>query len=293
MPMSVRPLHQMFVAEIDGADLRKPLESEEVATIAAVLDQFPVLVFPGQAITDEQQMAFGVNFGELQRAVEYQTGRGEHRLNAAMTDASNLSKGNDAFGAGDRRRMNNLGSRRWHTDGSFSRIPVMFSILSGRAVPGQGGDTQFADMRAAYDALPEDMKARIDGLVAIHNLVHSRSVVGFKEHTEQEIAKLQPMPQRLVRRHPKTGRKSLYLSSHAWHIKDWPMPEGLDLLYELSDFATQPQFVYSHKWKLNDLVMWDCRVTMHRARRHTPETDPRDMRRVSVLDVAPTLEQAA
>ena len=293
MSIAVRPLHQMFVAEIAGVDLRQPIGPEEAATITAVLDQFPVAVFPNQAITDEQQIAFGANFGALQKAVEYQTGRGEHRLNPAMTDASNLSKDNAAFGAGDRRRMNNLGSRRWHTDGSFGRIPVMYSILSGRAVAGRGGDTQFADMRAAYDALPDDLKERIDGLVAVHSVVHSRSVVGFKEHTEEELAKLQPMPQRLVRRHPKTGRKSLYLSSHAWHIKDWPIPEGLDLLYELTDLATRPEFIYSHNWKLNDLVMWDCRVTMHRARRHTPETDPRDLRRVSVLDVAPTLEQAA
>ena len=210
-----------------------------------------------------------------------------------MTDAGNI--GNDArtYGAGDARRMNNLGSRRWHTDQSFKMRPVKYSLLHARTVAKQGGETQFADMRGAYDALPEDLKERVEGLVIEHSLLNSRKNVGFTDASELEKARLASVHQRLVRRHPRTGRRSLYLSSHAAHVVGWPLPEGLDLLYELTDRATQPPFVFTHNWRLRDAVLWDNRVTMHRARRHVPETDPRDMRRVSVLDETNTLAQPA
>jgi alpha-ketoglutarate-dependent 2,4-dichlorophenoxyacetate dioxygenase len=252
-----------------------------------------VLVLPGQDLTDEQHVAFTQPFGELQRSTEYITEKGEHRLNALMTDASNIGRDNRTFGMGDSRRMNNLGSRRWHTDGSFRERPVKYSLLAARSMVQHGGETQFADMRRAYDMLPDGLKERIEDLVVEHSLLHSRRMVGFAEATDLEKARLASVHQRLVRLHPRTGRRSLYLSSHASHIVDWPLPEGLDLLYELTDRATQPEFVYTHVWRLHDVVMWDNRVTMHRARRHWPETDPRDMRRVSVLDDAGTLESAA
>lgn len=293
MALALNELHADFAAEVTGLDLRQPPPVSVVDALESAIDRYPVLVIRGQDLTDEQHVEFTRPFGELQTSTEYITQKGEYRLNPLMTDASNLGKDNKTFGEGDARRMSNLGSRRWHTDGSFRPQPVKYSLLAARSVVRQGGETQFADMRSAYDALPDELKARIDGLVVEHSLLHSRRMVGFAEATEMEKATLGSVHQRLVRRHPRTGRKSLYLSSHASHVVGWPLPEGLDLLYELTDRATQPRFVYTHAWKLHDVVMWDNRVTMHRARRHFPETDPRDMRRVSVLDTANTLEQAA
>jgi alpha-ketoglutarate-dependent 2,4-dichlorophenoxyacetate dioxygenase len=289
--MNVRELHPGFAAEVVGLDLRQPPDAALVEEIEQAIYRHPVLVLRNQDLTDDQHIAFTRPFGDLQQSTEYLTETGEFRLPALMTDAGNLGKDNKTFGPGDARRMANLGSRRWHTDGSFKMRPVKYSLLAARTVTRQGGETQYADMRGAYDALPDDLKERIDGLTVEHNLLHSRRMTGFAEPNELEKARLGSVHQRLVRRHPKTGRKSLYLSSHASHIVGWPMPEGLDLLYELVDRATQPAFVYTHAWRLFDIVMWDNRVTMHRARRHTPETDPRDMRRVSVLDETNTLAQ--
>lgn len=292
MPLQKRVLHSDFAVEVNGVDMRTPPSPALKAELESIVDEYLVVVLPGQNITDEQQMAFCRPFGELQRSTAART-KQDARLAAEMTDASNLAKGDKPLEAGDRRRMNNLGSRRWHTDGSFNRVPVKYSFLSGRVVAERGGETQFADMRAAYDALSDDMRALVEDLMVEHNLLHSRAVAGFPSATEEERATLVPVQQRLVRRHPRTGRKSLYLSSHASHIVGWPKPEGIDLLYELTDMATRPEFVYSHKWRTNDVVLWDNRFTMHRARRHFPEEAPRDMRRVSIMDTGSTLEQAA
>jgi alpha-ketoglutarate-dependent 2,4-dichlorophenoxyacetate dioxygenase len=292
--ITLRELHRDFAAEVAGVDMREPPSDALRGAVEDAIDRYPVLVLRDQDLTDQQHIAFVEPFGELQQSTEYRTQKGEHRLPGLMTDASNIGKDNQTFGAGDARRMSNLGSRRWHTDGSFRPRPVKYSLLAARSVVREGGETQFADMRNAYDALPAELKERIDDLVIEHSLLHSRRVAGFlAEPTELERLKLASVHQRLVRRHPKTGRRSLYLSSHASHVVGWPLPEGLDLLYELTDRATQPAFVYTHAWRLYDVVMWDNRVTMHRARRHTPETDPRDMRRVSVLDDTNTLEQTA
>ena len=289
----LREIHPGFAAEVDGADLRRPPSAADVAEFEAAIALFPVLVLRGQDLTDEQHIAFTRPFGDLQQSTEYLTAKGEFRLPPLMTDASNIGRDSRTFGAGDARRMSNLGSRRWHTDGSFRMRPVKYSLLAARTVAKEGGETQFADMRAASDALPDELKGRIGDLVVEHSLLHSRRMAGFADATDQEKTALSSVRQRLVREHPVTGCRSLYLSSHASHVIGWPLPEGLDLLYELADRATGPRFVYTHSWRRFDVVMWDNRVTMHRARRHAPETDPRDMRRVSVLDNANTLEQRA
>lgn len=292
MALSKRVLHAGFAVEVNGVDMRAPPSPALRGQIEDIVNEFLVVIFPAQHITDEQHMAFCRPFGELQRSTAARTNQ-EARLAAEMTDASNLARGDKPLDAGDRRRMNNLGSRRWHTDGSFNRVPVKYSFLSGRVVATSGGETQFADMRAGYDALPEELRQMVEDLRVEHNLLHSRAMCGFPAATEEERATLLPFHQRMVRRHPRTGRKSLYLSSHASHIVGWPKPEGMDLLYELTDIATRPEFVYTHKWLTDDVVLWDNRFTMHRARRHFPETAPRDMRRVSIMDTDPTLEQAA
>ena len=291
MRFSIQERHPLLSAAIVGLDLREKLSPEDVTDIEKAIARYPALVFPNQDITDEQQQEFSRNFGPLQVAVAYETKPGEHRLASVMTDISNLGKDQKTFAAGDRRRMNNLGSRRWHTDASYQHPPGKYSMLSARRIPHNGGDTQFADMRAAYDALSDAMRAMVENLVVVHDVIYSRGVAGFTEFSDEERAALPPKPQRLVRRHPISGRKSLYLSGHASHILGWPIPEGRDLLYELTDFATRPQFVHSHKWAVGDLVMWDNRSSMHRATRFLPETDVRDMRRCTVVDYAPTLEQ--
>lgn len=292
MDLSKRVLHTGFAVEVKGVDMRVVPSDVLRAELENIINEYLVVVFPDQKMTDEQQMAFCRPFGELQRSTAARTNQ-DSRLNAEMTDASNLTKGDKTLEIGDQRRMNNLGSRRWHTDGSYNVVPVKYSFLSGRVVAARGGETQFADMRAGYDALSDDYREMIEDLKIEHSRLHSREMSGFPSATDSERAALAPVHQKLVRRHPSTDRKSLYLSSHASHVVGWPKPEGMDLLSDLTDMATQPQFVYTHKWKAGDVVFWDNRFTMHRARRHFPETAPRDMRRVSIMDIGSTLEQAA
>jgi alpha-ketoglutarate-dependent 2,4-dichlorophenoxyacetate dioxygenase len=180
----------------------------------------------------------------------------------------------------------------WHTDSSFKPTPAKYSALSARVIPDHGGNTEFADMRAAWDALDAETRALVRDLVCEHSQIFSRGLLGFTDFTEEERARWVPVPQRLVRRHPVTGRLSLYLASHAGGIRGWPVPEARMLLRDLIEHATQPQFVFVHIWRPHDLVMWDNRVTMHRARRY-PADQVRDLRRITVADHAPTLEQAA
>jgi alpha-ketoglutarate-dependent 2,4-dichlorophenoxyacetate dioxygenase len=290
---SVNVIRQGFVAEIAGIDLREPVSARDVAVIQDAVDNHPVLVFHGPSLSNQQQIAFSRHFGSLSRATEYQKDPTKRRLGGEMTDASNLSEDNEVLGAGDRRRVNNLGSRRWHTDGSYKRLSGKYSLLSCHSVVADGGQTQIADMRAGYDALPEKMKQLVEGLVLEHSIFHSRAVVGFTGFSAEEQASLPSAQHPLVRVHPASGRKSLYISSHASHVVGWPIPEGIDLLLELTEWATQPAGVYTHQWQVGDLVMWDNRFTMHRARRHYPETAVRDMRRTTIEESVPPLEQAA
>jgi alpha-ketoglutarate-dependent 2,4-dichlorophenoxyacetate dioxygenase len=293
MAAQVREIRPGFVAEIAGVDLREPISANDVTVIQDAVDDHPVLVFHTPGITNEQQIAFSRNFGSLSRATEYQKDPMKRRLGGEMTDASNLSEDSQVLGAGDRRRMNNLGSRRWHTDGSYKRLSGKYSLLSCHSVVTDGGQTQLADMRTGYDALPEKMKHLVEDLVVEHSIFHSRAVIGFSGFSPDEQATLPSAQHPLVRIHPASGRKSLYLSSHASHVVGWPIPEGMDLLHELIEWATQTGAVYTHQWQPGDLVMWDNRFTMHRARRHYPETAVRDMRRTTIEEDVPPLEQAA
>lgn len=286
----LREIHPGFAAEVDGADLRRLPSAADVAEFEAAIALFPVLVLRGQDLTDEQHIAFTRPFGDLQQSTEYLTAKGEFRLPPLMTDASNIGRDSRTFGAGDARRMSNLGSRRWHTDGSFRMRPVKYSLLAARTVAKEGGETQFADMRAAYDMLDAKMKARIEGLVCEHSRIFSKGALGIP-FTEAELKAFAPVRQRLVRTHRKTGRKSLFLSSHAGRILGWPAPEAQILLRELTEHATQREFVYSHKWQVGDLVMWDNRTTMHRARPYEDSVYPRDLRRTTVTDGVPTVDQ--
>jgi alpha-ketoglutarate-dependent 2,4-dichlorophenoxyacetate dioxygenase len=290
MALSTRQIHPVFVGEVSGVDLRHPLSREEVAAIEAGMDRYAVLVFHDQDITDEEQIAFTRNFGEIENSAGGNvTQPYQKRLNALMNDVSNLGEDNRPLARDDRRRLFNLGNQLWHSDSSFRAIPAKYSLLSGRVIATKGGNTEFADMRAAYDALDDDTKAFVEDLVCEHSLLYSRGALGF-EATPEERAMFRPVRQRLVRTHPVSGRKSLYLASHAGTIIGWPMPEARALLRDLTEHAVQPQFVYVHRWRQYDLVMWDNRQVMHRVRRFD-ESEPRDMRRTTVAGDAPTVEQ--
>ena len=293
MAVSIRPLSPVFAGEVSSVDITRPLSAEDVRAIEAGMDRYAVLVYHDQRLTDEQQKAFSVNFGALeQTAGGNVTKAQDKRLDPQMADVSNLDADHKPLARDDRRRLFNLGNRLWHSDSSFRAIPAKYSLLSGRIVVDQGGRTEFADMRAAYDALDDATKAEIDDLVCEHSLVYSRGTLGFTALSEEEKAAFRPVRQRLVRTHPVTGRKSLFLSSHIGTIVGWPVPEARAFIRDLAEHATQPQFTYAHKWRPFDLVMWDNRQTMHRVTRFD-ETQVRDMRRTTIAGDAMTTAQAA
>jgi alpha-ketoglutarate-dependent 2,4-dichlorophenoxyacetate dioxygenase len=292
MSVSIRQVHPVFVGEVEGVDCRRPLARQQVAAIEAGMDRYAVLIFRDQTISDEEQIAFTRHFGELE---SYQTPghirkRGDQRLGPGIADFSNLDKHGNIISDRERVWFFKLGDRLWHSDSSFRPIPAKYSLLSGRVLPSWGANTEFADMRAAYDALEERTKTEIEELICEHSLIFSREAIGFTDLTPDEIAAFKPVRQRLVRTHPATGRKSLFLSSHAGAILGWTIPEARMFLRDLTEHATQREFVYSHAWRPCDLVMWDNRSTMHRARRFD-RNEMRDMRRTTLAGNAPTVEQ--
>ena len=290
MTVSFEQLGPTLAARVTGVDATRPLNAETVRAIEAGMDRYAVLVFPQQDLTDDQQVTFSECFGELEATTGGNiTKKEDQRLNPKMADVSNLDKDGKPLARDDRRRMFNLGNQLWHSDSSFRAIPAKYSILSGRVVSTDGGNTEFADMRAAYDALDDKTKAEIEDLVCEHSLIYSRGSLGFDALTEAERASFTPVLQRLVRTHPVTGRKSLYLSSHAGTIVGWPVPEARAFLRDLAEHATDMRFRYVHRWAPFDLVMWDNRQTMHRVRRFDA-AKVRDMRRTTVAGDEPTIQ---
>jgi alpha-ketoglutarate-dependent 2,4-dichlorophenoxyacetate dioxygenase len=291
MSLQLTPLHPLLAAEVRGIDLRTTPDAALCDEIHRAMDRYAVLVFPGQQLDDDQQMAFGEALGPLEQTrgvVDAHKVRLKHKQ---MADISNIDLDGKLLGADDRRRMFNLGNQLWHSDSSFKATPAKYSMLHARLIPPEGGETEFADMRAAWDALPEKTKAKLRDMVTEHSLIFSRGKLGFTDYTEQELRDFAPVQQRLVRWHPGSQRHSIYLSSHIGRILGWPTPEAMALVRQLEEFATQRPFVYSHRWRQWDIVMWDNRATMHRARPYEDHTFARDMRRVTLTDVAPTLEQ--
>jgi alpha-ketoglutarate-dependent 2,4-dichlorophenoxyacetate dioxygenase len=294
MPVSISQLHPVFVGEVAGIDCRKPLDPKEVAAVDAGMDKYAVLVFRDQNITDDQQIAFTRHFGELEsyRTPGHVRKREEQRLGPGIADFSNLDRDGNIMSDEDRVWFFKLGDRLWHSDSSFRPVPAKYSLLSGRVLPSWGANTEFADMRAAYDALDARTKAEVEDLICEHSLIYSREAIGFTDLTPKEIAAFRPVRQRLVRSHPVTGRKSLFLASHAGAIVGWTIPEARMFLRDLTEHATQREFVYSHSWKPHDLVMWDNRATMHRARRFD-RNEVRDVRRTTLAGDAATVQQVA
>jgi alpha-ketoglutarate-dependent 2,4-dichlorophenoxyacetate dioxygenase len=293
MPVITRQIGPCFAAEVEGVDMTRPLSPDDVAAIHAGMDQYAVLVFHGQKIDDEQQLAFTRSLGELEHAIGTSLrAPDDYRLPTTFADVSNLDKHNKTFARDDRRRLFAIGNRLWHSDSSFKVVPAKYSLLHARSIPSKGGNTEFASMVAAYDALDAETKAEVEELICEHSQIFSRQQLGFTDFTDDERERFKPVRQRLVRTHPVTKRKSLYLSSHAGSILGWPVPEARAFLRDLVEHATQRQFVYAHRWRVGDLVMWDNRQTMHRARPF-PAHEPRDMRRTTLVGDGPTAAQAA
>ena len=297
MTLSIRPLDPLsrpfFAGEAGGIDITQPLDRAQVAAIEAGMDRYGVLVFRDQRLDDAAQLAFSRNFGDLETASgDLNFGKSRRLDSDHVNDISNLDLENRVLAKDDRRRLFSLGNRLWHSDSSFKEVPAKFSLLSARVIPSAGGNTEFADMRAAYDALDDELKAECEDLVCEHSQLYSRAILGFTDFTPEDRERFKPVPQRLVRRHPSTGRKSLYLASHAGAILGWPVPEARQFLRDLTEHATQRKFVYSHEWRQWDLVVWDNRATMHRARAY-PADEVRDMHRTTVACERSTMAEAA
>jgi alpha-ketoglutarate-dependent 2,4-dichlorophenoxyacetate dioxygenase len=283
--LTFHQLHPCFAAEVGAIDLREVRDRATLDEIRAGMDEYAVLVFRQQPFTDAEQLAFAQRFDGTLHAKTGISVLGKNRLgDEALTDISNVDENGEIMKSNDRRRMYALGNRLWHTDASFQDPPGRYSMLSARVVPAVSADTEFADMRAAYDALDSDIKAKLQGLRAHHSIAYSREVLGF-EFSKREREQLKGAVHPLVRANPRTQRRSLYLASHASRIVDWPIPEGRLLLRDLIDHATRSQFVYRHAWRLGDLVIWDNLATMHRGKPYDDAVHRRELRRVTTLDI--------
>jgi alpha-ketoglutarate-dependent 2,4-dichlorophenoxyacetate dioxygenase len=291
MSIAVCPVTPDFVAEIGDIDLTAPIASADIAAVKDAFAKYAVLIFPDQRLSQDQHLDFAQHFGPLETTIALYRKDAKLRVPKEFADVSNLDPQNEVWGKDSRQRMFQLGNRLWHTDSSFKRLPALASLLYARTIPPVGGRTEFADERAAYDALTEAMKRRLDALVAEHSIFTSRARLGFTTFSDEERCGLPPAPQALVRTIRQSGRKSLYLASHAGRIFGMGETEGRALIDELVAHATQRQFVYTHRWRVHDLVIWDNRCTMHRGTDFDDLRWKRDMQRATVCDVANSCEQ--
>ncbi len=291
MAITVCPVTPSFAAEIGDVDLSKPIEPADFAAIDEAFAKYAVLIFTDQRLSQDQHLDFAKHFGPLETTIALYRKDRPLRVRQEFADVSNLDPDNKVWGKDSRHRMFQMGNRIWHTDSSFKRLPARASLLYARSIPAVGGHTEFADERAAYDALPEAKKHQLASLVAEHSIFNSRARLGFTDFSDEERQGLPPVPQVVVRTIPQSGRKSLYLASHAGRILGMPEAEGRALIDQLVAHATQRQFVYTHRWRVHDLVIWDDRCTMHRGTEFDDLRWKRDMQRATVCDIANSCEQ--
>ena len=291
MSITVYPFTPDFVAEIGDVDLSRPLSDADFSEIRKAFLQYAVLVFPGQNLTPEQHLEFSAKWGPVENERTLDPKATPTRYSGSFADISNLNAEGKIWGETSRQRMYKAGNKLWHTDSSFKFLPSLCSLLYSRTIAPIGGHTQFADQRAAYDALPESMKTKLHGLVAEHCIAHSRQRSGFTEFNEDERRRLPPVPQVLVRTLPDSRRKTLYVASHAGRVLGMPDDEGRALIDSLIAHAVQRQFVHTHRWRPHELVMWDNRCTMHRGTDFDDLRWVRDMQRVTISDIANSCEQ--
>jgi len=292
MPLQVRQIHEHFVGEATGLDLSRPLDRAAIDAVNTAMDRYAVLVFRDQPLTQTQQVDLAKSFGPLDMGLKKLKKQPDRLDHAELADMSNVADGGGIVARDSRKIVGNIANQLWHSDSSFQQPAARYSMLAAVQVPPSGGDTEFADLRAAYDALPDETRREIDGLEAEHYALHSRFLLGDTDYTEEQKAALPPVFWPLVRTHPGSGRKILFAGIHARSIKGWTVAEGRMLLMDLLEHATQPQFVYAHKWRPNDLVIWDNRSTLHRGRRFDL-SQPRELRRATTLDVDAAAQAAA
>jgi alpha-ketoglutarate-dependent 2,4-dichlorophenoxyacetate dioxygenase len=296
MSLELRPLHPLFVAEASGIDLRRPLNAAEIGGIERAKDEHAVLVFRGQPLSQAEQVRFAENFGPLDIGLRKLYGGGKggpHRFDFdTLLDISNVEVDGSLSRRDSRKNMSNLANQLWHSDSSFQRPKAQYSMLSAVVVPSRGGETEFADLRAAYDALPGDLRRAVAGLEAEHYALHSRIMLGDTGYSEAQLAAIPPVCWPLAQIHPGSRRPLLFVGVHARRIIDYPLAEGRVLLGDLLEHATQRQFVYRHEWRVGDLVMWDNRCTVHRGRRYDL-AERRELRRTTTDDLLPVQTAAA
>ena len=280
-----------FVAEVGDVDLSQPVSADDMNAIQQAFWKYGVLIFPEQKLSPQNHVDFAKQFGPIEMDRVLAMENAAPRLGAAFADISNLNREGKIWDKASRQRMYKEGNKLWHTDSSFKYKPGLCSLLYSMTVAPIGGHTQFADQRAAYDALPEPMKVRLRGLIAEHSIEASRRRTGFADFQAEESKRLPPVPQVMVRTIPESGRKSLYMASHIGRIRGLPEAESAALFEQLMAHVTQRQFVHTHRWRPNDLVMWDNRCTMHRGTDFDDMRYVRDMRRTTVSDIANTCEQ--
>jgi len=283
--LTFNPLHKTFAAEVSPIDLTQVFDDQTLEEIRSGMDRYGVLVFRDQPFSDEQQLAFAQRFdGELHAKTGISALTKSRLGNEALTDISNLDENGEVMDTADRRRQYSLGNRLWHTDASFQDPPGRYSMLHARVVPPVPADTEFADMYTAYETLPDETKASLEGLTVHHSIAYSRQTLGF-EFSDTEADALKGAMHPLVRTNPATGRKSLYIASHASTIIGWPVPDARLFLMDLKEHATQRANTYRHSWRVGDLVIWDNRATMHRGIAYEDTKYKRELRRVTTLDL--------
>lgn len=288
MSIEFKPLGTEFVAQASGVDLRQPLDRADREAIDRAMDRYAVLVFHGQPLSTQEQVAFAQNFGPLDFGLRAGT-KVDSGYGLGVDDVSNVAANGSIAARSGHQIVSSMANRLWHKD--CGGTPVSYSILNAMAVTTEGGETEFADLRAAYDTLPPLLRAEVEGRVAVHHALRSRVVLGL-QYTDEQLAHFPPLHLPLVRTHPGSGRKHLFIGAHASHVDGLTMAEGRVLLADLQEHATQPRFVYRHVWAPGDLVMWDNRTTLHRGLRYDI-TQQRQLRRVTLTDVAGAAAAAA
>jgi len=293
MAIAFQPLHPLFAAEVSGIDLARPLAPAQVGEIIAAMDRYAVLVFRGQRLGEDEQIAYARQFGTLDMGLRKLRKGEAHRFQQPeLIDLSNTQADGTLVARDHPKLYSNIANQFWHSDSSFQKPAARYSMLHAMVVPPKGGETEYADLRAAYDALPEEVKGEIAGLQAEHYALHSRLMLGDDSYTEEQKKAIPPATWPLVRLHPGSNRKLLFVGIHATHIPGMTLPEGRMLLHELLEHATRREFVYRHQWQVGDLVMWDNRAVVHRGRRWDP-SQRREMRRATTVDLPAALEHAA
>jgi alpha-ketoglutarate-dependent 2,4-dichlorophenoxyacetate dioxygenase len=283
MALTLQPLHPLFAAEASGVDLREPLDAGTIAAIDAAMDQFALLVFRGQPLSEAQQIALARQFGPLDAGLRKATGAATRFQYEELIDIGNVALDGGVAQSADQKLIGQLANQLWHADSTFQDLPVKYSMLSAVTVPGEGGETQWCDLRAAYDELPEPLRRLAEGRSARHFAFHSRILLGDDKYSETQLKRFPPVERPLVHVHPGSGRKVLYPSVHIDRVSGMSVPEGRLLVADLLEHATQPKFVYTHRWRTGDYVMWDNRATLHRGRRYDL-AQRRDLRRTTTLE---------